>query len=240
MLNCKPMSLPPLFLSDQSGDYHSLSEEDSRHIARVLRLREGQQIHLTNGKGQLFLAELTDSNPRQVMVRTLELLEEVPPPPEIRLCVSPLKNPDRFEWMVEKAVEIGVTRITPLLCSRTESPRVNLVRLQRIIQAALKQSRQYWAVQVDDKIRFSDLLLQKGSGSGFIAYCEERPAEHLVQSGVGRIPAILLIGPEGDFSPEEVHQAIAAGFEPVSLGANRLRTETAALIALHSLHLANR
>ncbi len=233
------MSLPPLFIAESPEEFLRLNEEDARHAFKVLRLKPGDPVHVADGAGTLFEAEITEIGPKQVIVSHLTVLEEIPPPPFIQLAVSPLKNPDRFEWLVEKATELGVSVISPVQCARTESLKLNIPRLQRIIQSAMKQSRQMWKTRLDEVTSFDDVIRQKGNHTGFIAWCEEKPVGHLVQQCRGKLPALMLIGPEGDFTTDEVQAAIRAGFEVVSLGVNRLRTETAAIAALHSLHLGN-
>lgn len=233
------MSLPPLFILDHFSEFAALAEEDARHAAKVLRLKPGSPVHLTDGRGKLVEAEIAEVSPKQLLVSHLRLISDQPAPPGIHLCVSLLKNPDRFEWMVEKATELGVSRISPMVCTRTESQRLNLPRLQRIVHSAMKQSRQVWETRIGEAVSFADLLNRAPEEHGFIAYCEELPPDHLIHRGHQGLPARLLIGPEGDFTPEEVQKALDAGFEAVGLGSHRLRTETAAIIALHSLQLAN-
>lgn len=233
------MSLPPLFFQESASDLISLVDDDARHCFKVLRLKPGNPVHVTNGNGKLFLYHIQEANPKNVVISYVETIEEAQPPAFIRLAVSPLKNPDRFEWLVEKTVEIGVSVITPVICERTESNRLNIPRLQRIINSAMKQSRQYWRTVLDDAVPFRQIIDESADTFGFIAWCEDKPAGHLVNLCRNKLPATVLIGPEGDFSQEEVRCAVDNGFEVVSLGNARLRSETAAIAALHSLHLGN-
>ena len=216
------------------------SREESRHIVKVLRKKEGDSLHLTNGKGFLFETEITLADPNNCSARIISSEKEPPPPYHLHLAVAPTKMNDRYEWFLEKATEIGIQEITPIICDHSERKVVKTERFQRVIQSALKQSLHARMPVLNEPISFSEFLQQEISGAKFIAHCEEdKPRKLLSRSLKKKISATILIGPEGDFSSEEIKKATAAGWEPVSLGNSRLRTETAAIVACHTVALIN-
>lgn len=217
-----------------------LPEQESLHCARVLRMREGDLLTVTNGQGQFFDCRLLHSHPKKSMVTILREWEE----PRKRtfllhIACSPVKQMDRNEWFVEKATEIGIDRFTPILCSYSERKEIKRERLDKIAISAMKQSQQSRLPFIDEMRPFGELITQPFSGRKFIAHCHDLPRSPLAQTYRKGEDALILIGPEGDFSEQEVAEAISNGFEPVSLGETRLRTETASLVALHTIHLIN-
>ncbi len=214
-------------------------KKESRHIIKVLRKVNGDKLHVTNGKGFLFDAEIIRDNPNQCVAEIKTHSFEEPLAYRLHLAIAPTKRNDRFEWFLEKATEMGITEITPIICAHSERRQLKLKRFQRIIQSAMKQSLRYHLPQLNEPVQFSQLLNNKFDGQQFIAHCEKeekRPLKDLANPGLS---THILIGPEGDFSTSEIQQALTAGFEPVSLGTHRLRTETAGIAACHTISLLN-
>lgn len=226
---------------DSRGGY--LPEAEARHCLRALRLRTGDRLQITDGNGRLYTAVLLDSSDRNCPF-SVEKVEEMPPafPFHLHLAVAPTKNADRMEWFVEKAVEIGISEITCLQCEHSERSNMNAERIRRLMVAAMKQSLHFQLPVFHESCRFKDFMQteQHAVHQKFIAYCGEdadiRPLKQACHPG-GEV--VVLIGPEGDFSPEEVALSKQCGFQAVSMGNSRLRTETAALVACHTVHLIN-
>lgn len=227
---------------DFSSDSYTLSEEESRHCVRVLRLRVGDSLYVTDGNGTLCRAEIAAISPKNCTLSLRERTEAFEKR-NYRLCVAiaPTKNTDRLEWFVEKATEIGIDRIVPLLTEHGERRVLKTDRLMRVATGAVKQSLKAYHPQIDELTPFRQVVEdQSFEGQKFIAYCgeevERTPLKACVQPGED---VLVLIGPEGDFSPEEVVMACRNGFVPVSLGRSRLRTETAGVVAVHTVALLN-
>lgn len=229
------------FLKDIHAGSFSFDTDESKHIARVLRLRKGDKVRFTNGKGRLFTGVLTDDNPKRCTadisdhVETNERL-----PYHLHIAVAPTKNLSRLEWFVEKATEIGVSEITPIVCAHSEREFFKIDRLERIAIAAIKQSQQTWLPEINQLTPFAEFIKKAPKGEGYIAYVDTAKTTPLLKTAYtpGK-NATILIGPEGDFSKEEIEAAVEAGFVPISLGKNRLRTETAALVASYTINLIN-
>lgn len=216
------------------------SRDESKHIVKVLRKREGDILHLTNGKGWIFKTEITLAEPNNCSARILSSEKEPPAPYHLHLAVAPTKMNDRYEWFLEKATEIGIQEITPVICDHSERKIVKSERFQRVIQSALKQSLHARFPVLHEPVSFKEFLEQDHPENRFIAHCEEdQPRKLLSRSLKKGISATILIGPEGDFSKEEIEKAVNAGWKPVSLGNSRLRTETAAIVACHTAALIN-
>jgi 16S rRNA (uracil1498-N3)-methyltransferase len=223
-----------------SGDLYTLDENESKHSVRVLRMKKGTQVRLIDGKGNLYECVITDPDPRKCTIRVESVIRSF----EVRnywlhIAISPLKNPERFEWFVEKSVEIGVDEITPLICRNTEKPGIKADRINSIIISAMKQSLKSMKTVLNPACSFSDFLKQEQKGIRMIAHCgnsERCPVSNVYSKGHD---AVIMIGPEGDFSAEEVNLAAAGGFLPVHLGKSRLRTETAGISACHSVYFIN-
>lgn len=210
----------------------TLDEDNSRHIVQVLRMQPGERLQLTDGKGALLTAVITDDHKKKCRVR-IESAETQPPPKKnVTIAISLLKNASRFEWFLEKATEIGVSRIIPLLCERTEKQHARPDRLRNILVSAMLQSQQTWLPELPDPLPLASVLESPASDQRLIAHCLEhpRPTQSLA-STTSASSALILIGPEGDFSPKEIESALNKGFVPVTLGDNRLRTETAGVVA---------
>ncbi len=211
------------------------------HCCRVLRHKAGDSICVIDGRGNRFDCRILEADPRSTAV---EIVESTAIPTHwgcrITLAVAPTKNMDRMEWMVEKAVEIGVDRIVPLLCQHSERKVLKTERLTKIAISAMKQSLKTTLPEVCDLTPIKEFLAQPHPGLKFMGYCDRNyPLLLLPQQYAAGEDVTLLIGPEGDFSPEEVRLAVDAGFVPVSFGQSRLRTETAAIAALDTVHVLN-
>jgi len=218
-----------------------LNEDESRHCVRVLRMAAGDEVEVVDGRGTLYRCRITLAHPKHCALAIEEERSERPHwGHRITLAVAPTKHLDRMEWMVEKCTEVGVDRIVPLLCRNSERTVLKTPRLRAIMVAAMKQSLKTTLPQLDEMTPLTSLLGEAAAGDRFIAYCDPAlPREQrreLAQVLHGHRDVTILIGPEGDFAPDEVAQATAAGFVPVTLGQSRLRTCTAALAALVAVH----
>ena len=218
-----------------------LPESDSQHCVRVLRMREGDEVEVVDGKGYRYRCRLIDAHPKHAMVEIVERTEHpLPWTNELTIAVAPTKNMDRMEWLVEKLVEIGVNRFVPLLCRYSERKEIKQERLEKIAVSAMKQALKAVLPEIEPMTPFKDFIATAHAEQKFIAYCSpeipRRLLQHVYQPGKS---AIMLIGPEGDFSQQEIEAALAAGYQPVSLGDNRLRTETAALYSLSAMQILN-
>ena len=217
-----------------------LSEEEAAHALRVLRLSIGAELEITDGKGNLYKAVISSIAGKHCYVEAKEVL----PMPKgwngnIHIAVAPTKNMDRIEWFAEKATEIGLDALTFVNCRFSERKVIKTERVERIVVSAMKQSLKYSKPMVDEMVDFKKFISQERSGEKYIAHCYDGEKNMLKDIHQAGCDATVLIGPEGDFSPEEVKMAMEAGYKPVSLGNSRLRTETAALAACHILMLKN-
>ncbi|MBL0055795.1 MAG: 16S rRNA (uracil(1498)-N(3))-methyltransferase [Chitinophagaceae bacterium] len=232
----------PFFYTDIIPDAASslvLSEDTSKHIVQVLRMQNGESLQLTDGKGQLFTAEITDNNRKKCAVSIRQTSKIQPPSSKVTIAISPVKNTSRFEWFLEKATEIGVSSIIPLICERTEKQHFRFDRLQNILLSAMLQSRQCWLPGLLEPRRFEELVKEKAEGYGkYIAHCEVANEKAALPLQLAKSSHhLILIGPEGDFTPAEIQAALQNQFIPVSLGETRLRTETAGIVAATLLRL---
>ncbi len=213
--------------------------EESRHITKVLRKREGDTVTITNGKGDLFKAKLLIASVKKCQAEIFDTTKTAPPKQYLHMAVAPTKLNDRFEWFLEKATEIGVSEITPIICERSERKAVKLERFEKVLQAAMKQSLQTYLPKLNEAISLKKFLAVERSGLLFIAHCEENE-RYALQSKLAKDANItILIGPEGDFSSSEITLSLDKGFLPVSLGEHRLRTETAAIVACTTVAVVN-
>lgn len=223
------------YAPDMTPPDHTLGEEESKHCVRVLRLGCGDRLHLTDGRGNLYLCRITDDNPKRCRVCVEETSTEYDRLPyRLTMAVAPTKNNDRFEWFLEKATEIGIAEIVPLDTARSERRVFKTDRGDKVITAAMKQSLKAYRPQLHEMTPFAQAVAE-ADGQKFIAHCGE-PLTPEGKPHLGRLlrpggRATVFIGPEGDFSPEEVALALRHGFREVSLGTQRLRTETAAVVA---------
>ncbi|KEQ29515.1 16S rRNA (uracil(1498)-N(3))-methyltransferase [Pedobacter antarcticus] len=232
------------YTPDISGSDYILNEEESRHCMKVLRLSTGQLVHLIDGKGGLYEAEITAQTKRNVILRVVNHVQDYQKRNySLHIAVAPTKNIDRLEWFLEKATEIGIDEVTPLICERSERKIVKDERLNKVITAAVKQSLQAFHPQLNAAATFKELIDAQSSLNGFkmIAHCLPGEEKQFIQQVA--VPGgnyLILIGPEGDFSPQEIEMALAAGYKALSLGETRLRTETAALAACFEASYINR
>ena len=224
---------------DNSISQVTFPSEESRHIIKVLRKKEGDLLHITNGKGDLFEAEIVDSNPKKCKVQVVSHSKKHPTKHWLHMVVAPTKMNDRFEWFLEKATEIGVNEITPIICEQSERRVVKPERLQKVVLSAMKQSLQTYLPKLNPAINFKDFIENDQHGLLFIAHCEDDEKTELKRRVAPDNDVTILIGPEGDFSRREITLAREKGFLPVSLGKNRLRTETAAIVACTTVALIN-
>jgi 16S rRNA (uracil1498-N3)-methyltransferase len=210
---------------------HTLGEEESNHITRVLRLKTGAELFLTDGKGTLYRCEVADPHPKFCHVKILSSGTQEKHPYHLHIAMAPTKNINRFEWFLEKATEIGIDEITPLICEHSERTILKASRLNKVLISAMKQSLKCWLPKLNEPARFTDFISNDFPGRKFIAWCETGEEDLLAKIYSPGVPALLLIGPEGDFSATEIEIAKTAGFIPISLGRSRLRTETAGVVA---------
>ncbi len=217
-----------------------LPEEETTHAVRVLRLQTGDEITLTDGKGNFYRAEISTATPKRCLVNVLETLPQAPLwKGHLHIAMAPTKNTDRTEWFAEKATEIGFDELTFLNCRYSERKVIKTERIHKILVSAIKQSLKARLPRLNEMTDFNQFVRQPFNGQKFIAHCYEGEKAFLKDCLQPGEDALVLIGPEGDFSEEEVREALAQGFRPISLGPSRLRTETAALVACHLMNLAN-
>lgn len=212
--------------------------EESKHLIKVLRHKAGDQIKISNMRGLVATATITQANAKACMVRIDDTHQYPAPKNTIQIAIAPTKQMERLEWFVEKATELGVSRISPIICHHSERKALRIDRLEKRRDAAVKQSLSYYGVVIDPEQSMVEFLKQSFSDVDcYIAHCNEEIPEHLIKAKAQYDKALVLIGPEGDFSPEEVKMALDKGFKPVSLGVQRLRTETAGIAAVQILTL---
>ena len=213
---------------------YTLPEEESKHCVRVLRMEPGDELHLTDGRGSMYRCKVVDANAKRCTVEVVEhMLEYQKPDYELTMAVAPTKIIDRFEWFLEKATEVGISEIYPIECEHSERRQIKHDRELKVVTSAVKQSLKAYHPVLHDMTPVRDVVSMPFDGEKFIAHCNSALGEReylgkLLKKG-GKV--LILIGPEGDFSPEEITFALQNGFKPISLGRERLRTETAAVVA---------
>lgn len=210
-----------------SAHTHVLDEQESKHAIRVLRLKRGDEVILIDGHGGWYKARIEEDHHKACLLSITSKKENFKPLPyNLHIAISPTKNMDRFEWFLEKATEIGISRITPLICTRSERTKVKMDRLDRILVSAMKQSLKAYKPELSDPVKMENFINQSHNGTLAIAHCHahERLSVRDLDSSD---QYTILIGPEGDFTNEELQAALGAGYKPLHLGASRLRTETA-------------
>jgi len=241
------------YTPDLAGDLYSLNEEESRHCLKVLRLAKGDIIHLTDGKGNLFETVIIEDKDKTCIVQVKSNI--ILPGKRLtangkqqfsygkrdyrlHIAIAPTKNIERFEWFLEKVTEIGIDEITPLICDHSERRQLRIDRLEKVITAAMKQSLKAWHPRLNEAAEFKKFVSGNRDRGKYIAYITDGvPMLH--QVCLQGNDATIMIGPEGDFSPSEVEMAVKSGYKIVSLGDSRLRTETAGIIACHTVFLLN-
>ncbi len=229
----------PFFYTEEitiSATQFVLNEDTSKHVAQVLRMQNGEQLLLTDGKGNLFTAEIIDDNRKKCVVKILSFATKAPPAKKITIAISTVKNSTRFEWFLEKATEIGVSEIVPLLCTRTEKPHFRHDRMKSILISAMLQSQQTWLPLLHAPLKYPEYLRDISKHNfqqKFIAHCEEETSKSQLvnELSANQQQQLILIGPEGDFTSEEIAEALQNNFVAVALGNTRLRTETAGVVA---------
>jgi len=224
---------------DETTESFSFDKEESRHIIKVLRKKDSDILHVTNGLGFLFETEITLASDNKCIVQVLSIKKADKPKFHLHLAVAPTKMNDRFEWFLEKATEIGIQEITPVICDRSERKVINLERFEKIILSAMKQSNETYLPKLNEAISFKEFIKQKNEGLQLIAHCEETDKKSLKEILKPNESVTMLIGPEGDFSEKEIALALENNYQPVTLGNTRLRTETAAIVACHSVVFFN-
>lgn len=217
----------------------TLCESESKHCINVLRHKIGDIITIANGKGQYFRGTITDAHPKRCQIEAIETINHPKNESKIHLAVAPTKNIDRFEWLVEKAVELGVDEITPLLCQHSERKKLRIDRIERIAVSAMKQSLKAYMPVINELTPFQKFIDSINPTETYLAHCYDEEKQLLKNTYPAQTNAVLCIGPEGDFSLQEVEFAKERGCRMISLGSSRLRTETAGLAACHTIHLVN-
>ena len=229
-----------LFYVPQLSSGEVLPEEESQHAVKVLRLQVGDMIEVVDGVGGFYRARITNPHAKHCGFEITEtILEMGKKNYRLHIAIAPTKNIERLEWFIEKATEIGIDEITPIICRYSERKVVKQERLEKILVSAAKQSLKAYFPKMNSLCTFDELMKNHAASQKFIAHCYEED-KRLLQTECGLSTDVLvLIGPEGDFSKEEVNKAISAGFVPVSLGTSRLRTETAGVVACHTVGMLN-
>ena len=225
----------PLFYFDKENegrDPITLDEDASRHIVQVLRMKKSERLQLTDGKGRILTAAIVDDHKKKVVVKVQESSYKEQGGRMITIAISLLKNANRFEWFLEKATEIGISEIIPMTCERTERQHFRMDRMQNILVSAMLQSQQCWMPQLRKPVPFVQVVESATQPQKFIAHCIEEEKRNLANFMNGSLQEqIMLVGPEGDFTQQEVRMAIDHHFIAVGLGENRLRAETAGVVA---------
>lgn len=219
------------YCPDIQANLYTFNEEESKHCVRVLRLGVGDEVQIVDGRGGVYKARIIDPNHKACTLEVFESAQEVGKRSYyLHVAIAPTKSADRFEWFLEKATEIGIDEISPLMTEHSERKQIKMDRCDKIMNAAVKQCLISYRPKVNEMVRFEALVKSSFEGDKFIAYCGSQTKEEIKSVLFSNSRALVLIGPEGDFSPEEVSLALQNGFRPVTLGANRLRTETAGIL----------
>lgn len=226
---------------DPSASVYQLSEDESKHAIRVMRLAVGDQVELIDGRGSFYKAEIADANPKRTNLRIVSKTAD----PHTRnhylhIAIAPTKNIERLEWFLEKATEIGIDEISLIVTQRSERKEARVDRLEKIVVSAIKQSIKAWCPKINEVISLDKLIKAPFDGQKFITHCIETEKNSLPDLLQPKGRYLILIGPEGDFTPAEVDNALENGYKPITLGSSRLRTETAALEAVFEVNFLNR
>ncbi|WP_026714138.1 16S rRNA (uracil(1498)-N(3))-methyltransferase [Flavobacterium daejeonense] len=225
---------------DELTESFIFDKEESKHIIKVLRKKDGDILYVTNGAGYLFECEITLASDNKCTVKINSLEKKETSKFHLHLAVAPTKMNDRFEWFLEKVTEIGIQEITPIICDRSERKVINKERFDKIVLSALKQCNESYLPKLNEAVTFKEFISkQQNKGLQLIAHCEETDKKTLKSVLKPNEDVTLLIGPEGDFSTKEIALALENNYTPVSLGNTRLRTETAAVVACHSVVFFN-
>lgn len=224
---------------NETTETFSFDKEESKHIIKVLRKKDSDILHVTNGLGLLFKTEITLASDNKCTVQIVSVEKTETPKYKLHLAVAPTKMNDRYEWFLEKATEIGIHEITPIFCDRSERKVINIDRFEKIILSAMKQCNQLYLPKLNPAVTFKEFIKTQKNGTVLIAHCEETNKKSLKSIVASATDYTILIGPEGDFSNKEIELALENSYIPVSLGETRLRTETAAIVACHSIVFTN-
>lgn len=226
-----------LFYLENPKNEIILSAEESKHATKVLRKKEGDILNFTDGKGAFYKAKIIVADSRKCRLKVVSTEQkEKQHNYHLHIAIAPTKNMDRFEWFLEKATEIGIDEITPIICTHSERKKIKTERCNRILLSAMKQSLKFHVPKLNEAMSLSDFIKQDYEGTKYIAHCEDGEKKELKRVNKTE-KTIILIGPEGDFSPKEIELALQNQFKAVSLGTSRLRTETAGIIAAHSINI---
>ncbi|MCG8410995.1 MAG: 16S rRNA (uracil(1498)-N(3))-methyltransferase [Bacteroidales bacterium] len=228
------------YTPDIAAKSYTLNEQESKHCIRALRLNLGDNICLIDGVGGFYTATIVDPNPKRCEIEILDVKKEYNKRNfYLHIAIAPTKNIDRFEWFLEKAAEIGIDEITPILCERSERKIIKPERLDKILISAIKQSIKAYKPKLNGLTKYSEFISKNFQSDRFIAHCENNKKELFKDVYKANTNALILIGPEGDFSQEEINLAKANKYREISLGNSRLRTETAGVVACHSINFIN-
>ncbi|MBN1599658.1 MAG: 16S rRNA (uracil(1498)-N(3))-methyltransferase [Bacteroidales bacterium] len=229
------------YAPDLKGKRYKLGKEETKHCVRVLRYKVGTCVYLTNGKGDLYIAEFVNIDPNGAELNVIDTIQNYQKRNYyLHIVIAPTKNTDRFEWFLEKSTEIGIDEITPIFTEHSERKQIKNERLERVIIAALKQSIKACLPKLNPMVSFNKFMQNNSSvKGGYIAHCHNQPKQRLKDVYKKGEDVIILIGPEGDFSDKEIKLALSKGFIPVSLSESRLRTETAGVVACNTVDILN-
>jgi 16S rRNA (uracil1498-N3)-methyltransferase len=229
------------YAPDISDNTHVLDETESKHLIRVLRMAKGGEVKLIDGRGNLYTGIIKAPDQRKCIIEITGVIKDFEKRNySLHIAISPLKNPERFEWFIEKSVEIGVDEITPVLCRNTEKSSIKVQRINNLIISAMKQSLKATKTVFNEPCSFGDIISRDPERIRMIAHCNTSGSRHSISEVCpGNSNSMILIGPEGDFSSEEIDLAVSNHFIPVHLGPSRLRTETAGIAACHSVYFIN-
>ena len=226
-----------LFFLENPNNEIVLSTDESKHVSKVLRKKTKDTLHFTDGKGNLFIGEITESKEKKIRIKiTNQEAKNKQHNYYLHVAIAPPKNIDRFEWFLEKATEIGIDEITPIICDRSERKVIKKERGDRILISAIKQSLKYHLPKLNEAIKFREFIKQEFIGSKYIAHCHQDKKIELKKTKKNK-KILILIGPEGDFTIAEIKIALENQFNSISLGEGRLRTETAGIIAVHTINI---
>jgi 16S rRNA (uracil1498-N3)-methyltransferase len=229
------------YAPDISGNDYILDEKESGHCIRVLRMKSGTPVRVIDGKGNLYDAVIVNPDPRKCALAITGVRKDFEKRDyRLHIAISPLKNYERFEWFIEKSVEIGIDEITPIICSNTEKPGIKKERINNLIISAMKQSLKSTITILNEPCLFSEFIKGRFSGARLIAHCYNEEFRSRIGDVYSKgVDAVMIVGPEGDFSKDEVRAAVDNGFQPVHLGQSRLRSETAGIAACYSVYYLN-
>lgn len=234
----KIITMHVFFTPDIKKITYQLSPEESKHAIKVLRMAPGDEVCMIDGKGGMYFGIIDEANPKAAVIRVIEKIEQYGRKNyRLHIAIAPTKSNDRMEWFLEKVTEIGIDEITPLLCERSERRKIKSERFDKIILSAMKQSVKAYQPVLNPLTKFNQFIEQQHEGEKLIAHCTDTPKPSLKSKTKNSQQFVILIGPEGDFTPDEIRKAQEHGFHDVHLGKSRLRTETAGIVACHTINI---